>query len=70
VKKIVDFHIVQVNEVSSSNAMEREAFKRCMANIQGRGAHLKVVATDRHVGINRHEKKTTLMRVINLTFGI
>jgi len=58
---------VQVNEVSSSNAMDREGFKRCMANIQGRGAQVKVAATDRPVGIKSDVKKTTL---INLTFGI
>ena len=54
--KIVDFYIVQVSKVSSSNAMEREAFKRCMENFWGKGAQVKVVATDRHVDINRHEK--------------
>ena len=32
--KIIDFQIVQVSEVTSSNAMEREGFKRCMENIQ------------------------------------
>ena len=31
--KIVDFQIVQVREVTSSNAMEREGFKRCMETI-------------------------------------
>lgn len=31
--KIVDFHVVQVTEVNSSNAMEREGFKRCMNHI-------------------------------------
>ena len=35
--KIVDFKIVQVTEVTSSNAMEREGFKRCMDSIQGKG---------------------------------
>lgn len=28
---IVDFHIVQVSEVSSSNAMKKEGFQRCLA---------------------------------------
>ena len=35
--KIVDFQVVQVSEVTSSNAMEREGFKRCMEHIQGKG---------------------------------
>ena len=55
--KIVDFHIVQVSEVTSSNAMEREGFKRCMENIQGKGAKVKVVATDRHVSIKSDMKR-------------
>ena len=54
--KIVDFQIVQVSEVTSSNAMERKGFKRCMENIQGKGAKVKVVATDRHVSIKADMK--------------
>ena len=55
--KIVDFQIVQVSEVTSSNAMEREGFKRCMEHIQGKGAKVKVVATDRHVSIKSDMKR-------------
>ena len=55
--KIVDFHIVQVSDVISSNAKEREGFKRFMENIRGKGAQVKVVATDRHVGITSDMKK-------------
>ena len=55
--KIVDFQIVQVNEVTSSNAMERERFKRCMENIHDIWANIKVVATDRHVSIQSDMKK-------------
>ena len=55
--KIVDFQIVQVTEVTSSNAMEREGFKRCMDSIQGKGAHVNVVATDTHVSIKSDMKK-------------
>lgn len=54
--KIVDFQVVQVTEVSSSNAMEREGFKRCMNKIQNNGGQIKVVATDRHVGIRADMK--------------
>ena len=52
-----DFQIVQVSEVTSSNAMEREGFKRCMEHIQGKGAKVKVVATDRHVSIKSDMKR-------------
>ena len=54
--KIVDFQVVQVSEVTSSNAMEREGFARCMENIQDKGAKVKVVATDRHVSIKSDMK--------------
>ena len=55
--KIVDFKVVQVSEVTSSNAMEREGFARCMENIQDKGANVKVVATDRHVSIKADMKR-------------
>ena len=55
--KIVDFQAVQVTEVTSSNAMEREGFARCMENIQGKGAKVKVVATDRHGSIKSDMKR-------------
>ena len=55
--KIVDFQIVQVSEVTSSNAMEREGFKRCMETIHDQGANVKVVATVRHVSIRSDMKK-------------
>ena len=55
--KIVDFHVVQVTEVSSSNAIEREGFKRCMNHIKDHGGQIKVVATDRHVGIRADMKR-------------
>ena len=41
--KIVDFHVVQVTEVSRSNAMEREGFKRCMNHIKDHGGKLKLL---------------------------
>ena len=49
--KVIDFKVVQVSEVTSSNAMEREGFQRCMTAIEERGAEVKVVATDGHIGI-------------------
>ena len=55
--KIVDFHVVQVTEVSSSNTTEREGFKRCMNHIKDHGGKIKVVATDRHVGIRADMKR-------------
>ena len=54
--EIVDFQIVQCTEVNNSNAMEREGFKRCMDNIKAKGGNIKVIATDRHVGISGNIK--------------
>ena len=47
--KVIDFKVVQVSEVTSSNAMDREGFQRCMTAIEERGAKVKV--TDGHIGI-------------------
>ena len=44
-------------EVTNSNAMEREGFARCMEHIQGEGAKVKVVATDRHISIKSDMKR-------------
>ena len=55
--KIVDFHVVQVTEVNSSNAMEGEGFKRCMNHIRDHGGQITVVTTDRHVGIRADMKR-------------
>ena len=57
IDQLSDFQIVQVSEVTSSNAVEREGFKRCMENIHDRGANIKVVATDCHVSIQSDMKK-------------
>ena len=53
----MDFQVVQVSEVTSGNAMERDGFARCVENIQDKGAKVKVVATDRHVSIKSDIKR-------------
>ena len=53
----MDFQVVQVSEVTSGNAMERDGFARCMENIQDKGAKVKVVATDRHGSIKSDMKR-------------
>ena len=53
--KVIDFKVVQVSEVTSSNAMEREGFQHCMTAIEERGA--KVKATDGHIGIAADMRK-------------
>jgi len=55
--KVVDFHVIHVGEVNSSNAMEREGFKRCMEVIAERRVDVEVIATDGHIGIAADIKK-------------
>ena len=43
--------------MTSSNALEREGFARCMENIHSKGANLKEVATDLHVSIKSDMKR-------------
>lgn len=54
VNKILDFKIVHVREVTSSQAMEKEGFIRCLEDIQTiNNLHVRVVSTDRHVSIKK-----------------
>ena len=48
---VVAFNVVQVSEVSSSNAMEKEGFTRCIEMLERKGVNITRVATDRHVSI-------------------
>ena len=49
---VVAFNVVQVSEVSSSNAMEKEGFTRCIELLEGKGVNKCRVATDSHVSIS------------------
>ena len=53
----VAFNVVQVSEVSSSNAMEKEGFSRCIERLEGKGVKISRVATDRHVSISSSMSK-------------
>ena len=55
--QIVEFQIVQCTEVNNSNEMEREGFKCGMDNIKAKGGNIKVITTDRHVGIRADLKR-------------
>ena len=54
--KIVTFNVVQSTEVSSSNAMEKEAFERCLSEVE-KQVPVKRITTDRHVSIASAMKK-------------
>ena len=54
---VVAFNVVQVSEVSLSNAMEKEGFSRCLQDLEEKGITIDRIATDRHVSISSSMKK-------------
>ena len=54
--KVTDFSVVQVTEVSSSNAMEKEGFERCVARVENNDIKISRIATDRHSSIAKSMK--------------
>ena len=50
-KKIVDFEVCHVKETTSSQAMEKLGFQRCLNRALNSGIPVEVVGTDRHTGI-------------------
>ena len=55
--KVVAFSVVQVSEVTSSNAMEKEGFQRCIKSLQDDRVQIDRIATDRHVSISSFMNK-------------
>ncbi|XP_074649011.1 uncharacterized protein LOC141904327 [Tubulanus polymorphus] len=53
-QKILDFQLIQSNEVRSSNSMELEGFERCMAFLKENKLGVKDITTDRHVQIKKY----------------
>ncbi|KAK3745396.1 hypothetical protein QZH41_001436 [Actinostola sp. cb2023] len=50
--KIATFSVVQVSEVTSSNAMEKEGFERCLNSLEDDGVTIGTITTDRHISIS------------------
>ena len=50
--KVAYFSLVQVTEVTSSNAMEKEGFERYLAGLQAEDVTIRRIATDRHTSIS------------------
>ncbi len=48
---IIDFSLVQVSEVSSSNAMENKGCQRCLNKVISQNVKIRSLATDRHTTI-------------------
>ena len=51
-ENVVAFNVIQVSEVSSSNAMEKEVFARCVHDLEEKGVRINRIATDHHVSIS------------------
>ena len=49
--EILNFYVVQVTETTSSVAMEKEVFKRCVEDLIGSGFQFTSIATDHHTEI-------------------
>ena len=56
-EKIVDFSLVQVSEVSSSNAMENEGCQRSINKVTSQGIKIRSLTTDRHTQITAELRK-------------
>ena len=50
--KILTFNLVQVTEVTSSNAMEKEGLERSLQELREKDVAINIIATDRHVSIS------------------
>ena len=55
--KVVAFSVIQVSQVISCNAMEKEGFKRCIESLQDDMVQIDRIATDRHVSISSFMNK-------------
>ena len=55
--KIIDFHLVQVTEVTSSNAMEAEGCKRSLNFLIDQEIPVRCLSTDRHPTVSSNMKK-------------
>ena len=55
--KVAAINVVQVTEVTSSNRMEKEGFKRCIQDLAREEVTIKRIATDRHTSISSTMKK-------------
>ena len=55
--KVAAFNVVQVTEVTSSNAMEKEGFERCIQDLAREEVTIKRIATYRHSSISSSMKK-------------
>lgn len=55
--KVAIFNLVQVTETTSSNAMEKEGFVRCLDNLDDEDITIHTITTDRHTSITSTMEK-------------
>ena len=67
-KKIVDFSLVHVGEVSSSNAMENEGCQGSLNHLLRKKIKIRSLTTDRHTQLPSCER-STLTLYTNTMFG-
>ena len=61
--KVLDFEVVQVTKVTSSNAIKAEGCNRVLKNLKSKGVEMKCLITDKHTTIteisyHRNKKET------------
>ena len=54
---VVAFNVVQISDVTSSNAVEKEGFSRCIEILESKDVNINRIATDRHVSISSSMNK-------------
>ncbi|XP_077345647.1 uncharacterized protein LOC143989399 [Lithobates pipiens] len=64
-KKIVDMEVVQVTQSTSSVAMEKFGFQKCLDRIREANLEVHIIGTDRHTGIRKLLKSPEYERIIH-----
>ena len=66
--KIVDFTVIQVNEVSSSNATEKNGFEKRLTYLEKCGVTSDCITTDRHISISLFMDKQSGIHFIFISY--
>ena len=67
---IIEFRVVQVTEVTSSNAMEYEGCKRALNSINKKKTPIRCLTTDRHTTITAKMRKIIHTLSTSMMYGI
>ena len=61
--KVLCFNIVHIKEVTSSNAMKKEGFIRCIDEIENHQLSIQTVSTDRHASVKKPMQTKTYAHI-------